>query len=1073
MRKTIWTFWIGMLVLLIAGLAAAPRVDALSAGVACSIEPLAGTDCDTDPLKTDQNYDVLLTIQNNSRATCPSPPCPLIGATLTGVIYEWDSCTTSDCADKLTGVVDFVSATSLNPAVIAVQPFSGVWTDPVVDPPDLEIIVNNLVMDANKIDIPLAIVTKKPLGPNSALGVCGQFYARFETPTNAVTACENTNCVTGGGQCSTQLFYPPNPKLELEKVCDKETPQPLGKEVSYTVTVKNTGDVPLTNVQLIDANLSLNCTKPQPFTLLQDEVVTCTGNDVCMQTGPLENTVSATADWDLGTIGPVDANAACACVANPKLEVTKNCTPPTQLVGNDINYSVTVQNTGDIKLTVNSVDDPTIPGLMCNVTLPYELAPGDFFTCSGTDTCEQLGVLRNEVTVNAQWLNGEIVEPISASAFTEDCQCEGIAKLEIEKACEPPNQKVGEDITFTVNVKNTGSLGLTNVQVSDPTVALSCSKTPPFSLAAGEVVTCTGTDTCEALGPLCNTVTATADSLLGPREAITENCECICVGNPQIQVKKTCDPTEQLIENDINYSVEIKNVGDLQLTVTEITDPTIPGLICSKTAPFDLAVNEVVTCTGTDTCETLGALRNEVTVKAESLLGPLPPATAYTVDCVCKGEPKLEAEKTCTPPEQKLGQNITYVISVKNTGDVTLTNVQVNDPQIPSLTCTKPQPFILAKNEIVTCEGTLQCPLTNGPLYNEATITAESVIGPPPPVTVSTDDCECSCPAPALIVDKNCESPTDCKAPINYTLHIENPGLTRLNCTVSESGPAVEWTPALPETIELAPGAKYDYTGMYTTDPGTTDIKNTVRLECVDECQQPIVKEDEAVCSVPPCFVEICRTPGFWATHAGTAKQGSTNITQCVINAAGGLFICGNVIDNTSVDCADSAVEAMCVAVKGDSRRQLARQLTAAALNCVMTNGNADCTGVPSVATIFADCNALCASPTADKAAITECIGMIDAFNNGLLSDCHERPLCNPDQGLCFDPPGPANPDACQAAKKSDCGVVGSDRAACTADCLPTPNPNCPDCAHSFCSEEPGLSKFPIISRILNIIFGR
>jgi hypothetical protein len=314
-------------------------------------------------------------------------------------------------------------------------------------------------------------------------------------------------------------------------------------------------------------------------------------------------------------------------------------------------------------------------------------------------------------------------------------------------------------------------------------------------------------------------------------------------------------------------------------------------------------------------------------------------------------------------------------------------------------------------------------------------------------------------------VDKNCTSPTDCNGAIDYTLHIENPGLTKLTCTVTETGPAVDWqpanaeTPAFNTTLELAPGKKFDYAGQYTTDPGTSGIINTIKLDCIDECQQAIAKEDSADCSIPPCQEEICRTPGFWATHP--------NVTQCVMNAGQGLFVCGKVIDNTKDNCSDSATEAMCVAVKGEPVRQLARQLTAAALNCIMSNGSADCTGVASVAQIFADCNDICADSGASQGDITECIGMIDAFNNGLLSDCHERALCNKDEGLCFDPPGPADPSACQAAKKTDCGVVGS--SICANSCAPA-TPTCPSCGDSLCGDSVGESKFPMFSKIMSVL---
>ncbi|MEO6025402.1 MAG: hypothetical protein ABIR79_00860 [Candidatus Binatia bacterium] len=199
--------------------------------------------------------------------------------------------------------------------------------------------------------------------------------------------------------------------------------------------------------------------------------------------------------------------------------------------------------------------------------------------------------------------------------------------------------------------------------------------------------------------------------------------------------------------------------------------------------------------------------------------------------------------------------------------------------------------------------------------------------------------------------------------------------------------------------------------------------------------------------------IERCRTPGFWATHAcpctGTStgnaapnqfceKGGALNYTQTVINAAGGcLEVCGERITNTCLDSADSAVEAMCIDVKGVSARQLARQLTAAALNCVVSGGGATCTGI-SIESVFNDCQLVCeTNGTQGVRSVDDCIAAIDAFNNGLSSGCHERSLCNPQvaglQAICNDqPPNPAgSSNECNAArdKGNDCAVIETNSA--------------------------------------------
>ena len=198
------------------------------------------------------------------------------------------------------------------------------------------------------------------------------------------------------------------------------------------------------------------------------------------------------------------------------------------------------------------------------------------------------------------------------------------------------------------------------------------------------------------------------------------------------------------------------------------------------------------------------------------------------------------------------------------------------------------------------------------------------------------------------------------------------------------------------------------------------------------------------------CGEEICRTPGFWGARGGTEKAPkSQNITQTVIDSVpGGLDVCGTFITNTDLLDSQSAIEAICVSVKGDIQRQLVRQLTAAALNCALANCSTE------HQTLIADCNVVCDTGVGDMQA---CIGELDRFNNGgygegfcdiggeacsdnepcvgvgdfcqPVESCHDRDLCPDfdDDGIingsdfCFEPPGPASsPQKCNAARKND-----------------------------------------------------
>ena len=226
--------------------------------------------------------------------------------------------------------------------------------------------------------------------------------------------------------------------------------------------------------------------------------------------------------------------------------------------------------------------------------------------------------------------------------------------------------------------------------------------------------------------------------------------------------------------------------------------------------------------------------------------------------------------------------------------------------------------------------------------------------------------------------------------------------------------------------------------------PDSDPCTDTDQLSCTTAgCEAGVCVQTH----VEDCAVdEICRTPGFWGTHGGSEK-GGPNITQAVLNETGPISICGVTISTTDLT-ATSAIEAICVSPKGQQTLQLARQLTAAALNCGMTNsvscggggqnpGTNICGGV-SIEDVFNACNEACAagltSPASGDFAGISCIEAIDCFNNGGSgldaegvctgdSGCHDRPLVN--GCFNFQNPGPASsPKKCNDARKDPILVI-------------------------------------------------
>jgi hypothetical protein len=219
---------------------------------------------------------------------------------------------------------------------------------------------------------------------------------------------------------------------------------------------------------------------------------------------------------------------------------------------------------------------------------------------------------------------------------------------------------------------------------------------------------------------------------------------------------------------------------------------------------------------------------------------------------------------------------------------------------------------------------------------------------------------------------------------------------------------------------------------------------------CTDDSCDPVkgcVHTDNDSCNL------ICRTPGFWGTHADAdpGRACSQDITGAVIELAGGsLSVCGECISNNNLGetlapgDAASALEALCVKVQGQQTRQLARQLLSAALNCVISDVGNTCDGTSVID--WATCNAVCQG-TSSALTVGQCITSLDAFNNGIGTGCHDRELpfdtifpngtrCTTSGGAPKQ--GPAgSADECQSARANTCTTIQPNENNCTTDSCP------------------------------------
>ena len=401
----------------------------------------------------------------------------------------------------------------------------------------------------------------------------------------------------------------------------------------------------------------------------------------------------------------------------------------TGIVGDVITYTFTVTNTGNTSLSNVVVTDPMV-GLTISGNPIATLAVGaSSAVIKGTYTITQAdidaGKVVNTALATAKDPKGNDVTDISGTTVNNDTptdtpltQKPSIAL--VKTASVGGTGIVGDVITYTFTVTNTGNTSLSNVVVTDPMVGLTISGNPIATLAVGAssaVIKGTYTITQADIdaGKVVNTALATAKD---PKGNDVTDISGTTVNNdtstdkpltqkPDINITKDgfyVDNNTDGITNvgdKIIYNFTITNTGNVILTNVIVTDP-LPGLVITGN-PIILNIGASNSTAFVGTYSIIQAdIDRGVVYNLATVIGTTSYGTTVTdtssdptpcnnctpkpdcIDCtitVLLQNPKLEVVKTTSTDNYSLvGDVINYNISVKNTGNVTLYQILVTDP---------------------------------------------------------------------------------------------------------------------------------------------------------------------------------------------------------------------------------------------------------------------------------------------------------------------------------------------------------------------------------------------------------
>ncbi len=282
-------------------------------------------------------------------------------------------------------------------------------------------------------------------------------------------------------------------ELSISKSADP-TSAAVGDNITYAYTITNNSDNVTDNVTLVDSNLALG-TQGQislsKTTLGPGDNVTATATYIVVEAdlpGPLENTATASGTAGGNTVTD-NATASVDLTYTASLQLTKVANPSPAAVGDNITYTYTITNNGNVTISNITLEDVSLGAISLSNTT---LAPGNSTTATATYTVAQAdlpGPIDNTATVSGTDPDSKTV---TASA-TASVELTYNAGLQVTKVADRETASFNETITYTYAITNNGDATVSNITLADdkiPAVSLSSDNT---TLAAGQSITAKGT----------------------------------------------------------------------------------------------------------------------------------------------------------------------------------------------------------------------------------------------------------------------------------------------------------------------------------------------------------------------------------------------------------------------------------------------------------------------------------------------------------------------------------------------------------------------------------------------------
>jgi uncharacterized repeat protein (TIGR01451 family) len=658
-----------------------------------------------DPNTANSTASTTVTPQQSDLAVSKSvsDPTPNVGDTITFTVTLTnngpDPATTVSVADPLPAGLDLVAAA---PSQGSYNPITGVWTVGTVNagtPQTLQL--QALVVSAGAQTNTATIAHSDQFDPNAA--------------NNQASATET----------------PQQADLALAKTVDNASPN-VGDTVTFTVTLTNNGPDPATGVtihDLLPSGLTFVSATPSQGTYDSSAGTWVVGTvtSTTLQTLQIQaKVVSPAARTNTATISHADqfdpdaGNNTAGATETPQqadLQVTKSVSNPTPNVGDTITYTITVRNGGPDPATAVSVEDTLPAGLAFMSATPSQ---GTYDSATGLWTVGTVAVGTPQtltITATVQSPNPDIntaaithsdqFDPNTTNNTATTTANPQQSDLAVLKSVDQPRPNVGDTVTFTVTLSNTGPNDATSVTVTDPL--------PPGLQFAGATASegtydsttglwTVGTVTSDMIETLqiramvvspdahINTAAVFHSDQFDPDPGNNTGSATATPQQADLQLTKVVSNPTPNVGDTVTFTVTVNDLGPDSATNVQVADLLPAGLTFVSASPSQGTYNSTtgvwtVPSIDPSAAQTLTLTATVVSPNPQTNTGSISHSDQFDPDTTnntasVTGTPQqadLKLSKSVSDATPNVGDIITYTVTLNNLGPDSATNVQVTD----------------------------------------------------------------------------------------------------------------------------------------------------------------------------------------------------------------------------------------------------------------------------------------------------------------------------------------------------------------------------------------------------------